>query len=249
MLISAPNSFKPLTIFGAVAASRLSTIIVGCSPFPLSPRKGINVSVPDMKFAINHLTKKTVINSKGFNSKLREKNYALFGIIGPIVAYLFIAVSIVLSPWFSWGSNALSDLGHSGRDVAPLFNFGLLLSGFCIILYAVTCFSKYAKYTSYMLIAAGLALQLVATFDEVYGSLHFLVSVLFFAALGFSSLTYVVEKKSVLAFAALIVGLVSWILYGLDVYSSGIAVPEFISSIAAVAWVMFSAFKIYFGKD
>ena len=99
-----------------------------------------------------------------------------------------------------------------------------------------------------MLVVAGLALQLVATFDEVYGSPHFLVSVLFFAALGFSSLTYIFEKKSILAFAALIIGLVSWILYGLDVYSSGIAVPEFISSMATVTWVMLSAFRIYFGK-
>ena len=181
---------------------------------------------------------------------MNEKYYALLGVLGPLIAYLFIAVAIVLSPWFSWGSNALSDLGHSVDSVvAPVFNFGLLLAGFCITLYSVTCFKNVAKYASYMLIAAGFSLQLVATFDEVYGSLHFLVSVLFFVSLAFASITYFIEKRSVLALTALIIGLASWILYGLKVYSSGIAVPEFISSMATVTWVMLSAIRIYCQKS
>lgn len=181
---------------------------------------------------------------------MKKRNLALLGIIGPFTAIIFIAASIVLFPEFSWASNALSDLGHSTRSsVAPLFNFGLLFSGFCMMLFSVTSFRNHAKYTSYMLVAAGLALQLVATFDEVYGSLHFIVSVLFFAALGFASLTYYIEKKSVLALAALVVGLVSWTSYGLEIYSAGIAVPETISSMATVTWVMLDALKIYKKTD
>ena len=181
---------------------------------------------------------------------MKEQNYALFGILGPLIAIIFIATAIVLSPWFRWGSNALSDLGHSvNSDVAPLFNFGLLLSGFLIIFYSITSFRSHAKYTSYFLMFAGLALQLVATFDEVYGSLHFQVSVLFFVALGFASISYIIEKRSVLAVAALVIGLCSWILYGLEIYSAGIAVPETISSIATVTWVMLSALRIYFTKS
>jgi hypothetical membrane protein len=177
---------------------------------------------------------------------MKEQNFALFGLIGPLTAFCFIIISIVLSPWFSWWSNALSDLGNSvNSDVAPLFNFGLLSSGFFIILYSILCFKNHAKYTSYFLVLAGLSLQLVATFDEVYGSLHFLVSVLFFVMLCFASISYVLEKRSVIAFAALIVGLVSWILYGMGTYSSGIAVPETISSLATSIWVMLSALRIY----
>jgi len=187
---------------------------------------------------------------------LREQNYALFGLVAPLTAIIFIVVSIVLSPWFSWWSNALSDLGRSAAtdvapksEVAPLFNFGLLLSGFLTILYAITSFRNHAKYTSYFLVLVGLALQLVATFDEVYGSLHFQVSVLFFVALGFASISYVIEKRSVLAVAALIIGLCSWILYGMEIYSVGIAVPETISSMASVTWVMLSALRIHFDKS
>jgi hypothetical membrane protein len=181
---------------------------------------------------------------------LRERYYALFGLLAPLTAIIFVVAAIVLSPWFSWGSNALSDLGHSVKsDVAPLFNFGLLLSGFFLIFYSLKSFRTHAKYTSYFLVLVGLALQLVATFDEVYGALHFQVSVLFFAALGLASISYVIEKRSVLAIAALIIGLVSWILYGLEVYSAGIAVPETISSMATASWVVLSALRSFFAKS
>ena len=180
---------------------------------------------------------------------MNERNYAFLGLAAPLIAIFFIAMSIALSPWFNWGTDALSDLGHSGNSaVAPLFNFGLLLSGFLIIVFAVKSFRTYAKYTSYFLTLVGLALQLVATFNEVYKPLHFQVSVLFFVSLGFVSISYFIEKRSSLAVAALIIGAVSWIMYGLEIYSSGIAVPETVSSMATVTWVMLAAFKIYLNK-
>ena len=180
---------------------------------------------------------------------MSDQKYALLGFLGPSIAILFISIAIVLSPWFSWGNNALSDLGHSvDSDVAQLFNFGLLLSGFLTILYSITSFRKHTKYTSYFLAFAGLSLQLVATFDEVYGWLHTQVSVLFFAALAFASIAYIIEKRSTVAAAALALGLSSWIMYGLKIYSTGIAVPETVSAVAVATWVMLSAYKIYFDK-
>ena len=169
--------------------------------------------------------------------------------VGPLVAYFFIGVSIMLSPWFSWWSNALSDLGHSVEsDVASLYNFGLLLAGFFMMIYSITIFRDHTKYTSNCLLVSALMLQLVATFDEVYGSLHFVVSVLFFVLLGFASLVYAVERKSILALAAFVIGLGSWILYSAGMYSAGVAVPETISSVVTVSWVMLSALRIYLGK-
>jgi hypothetical membrane protein len=41
-------------------------------------------------------------------------------------------------------------------------------------------------------------LQLLATFDEVYGPLHVIVSILFFVSLGFASIVYAAEAKSIL---------------------------------------------------
>jgi len=177
---------------------------------------------------------------------LKERYFALFGIVGSSIAMFFITLSILLSPWFNWSQNALSDLGHSiNSDVAALFNFGLLLSGFFIALYSLVSFRKYAKITSYFLVFASLFLQFIAMFDEVYGSLHFVVSVLFFTMLTLSSLSYLLEKKSNLAGLAFCIGLLSWIIYGLNFYSSGIAVPEAVSSVLTSSWVVKSSICLW----
>lgn len=177
---------------------------------------------------------------------MKEKLCALLGVIGPLVAYASIEVSIARSPWFSWENNALSDLGHAIKsEAAPIFNLGLLLAGFLIAIYAVTIFRNHAKYTSLSLMASAFSLQLVATFNEVYVSLHNVVSVLFFISMGITSLGYAIEKRSALAAIAFIIGLGSWILYGVGIYHAGVAVPETISSIAVTPWIIYSTFKIY----
>jgi len=180
---------------------------------------------------------------------MSERTYALFGVVGPLVAYFFIGLSIILSPWFSWSTDALSDLGHSVKsDAASLYNFGLLLAGFLLVIYSMTAFREHAKYTSRCLLVSALMLESVATFDEAYGSLHVVVSTLFFVSLGFSSMIYAVERKSVLVFLAFLIGLGSWILWWAGIYSAGVAVPETISSVVTVLWVVSSAIKIYFEK-
>jgi hypothetical membrane protein len=180
---------------------------------------------------------------------MNQKIGSLLGIIGPAIGYVATAVSIALSPGFSWERNALSDLGHAMRsDVAAIFNLGLLLTGLLILIYAVTVFRKHAPYTSFFLTTVGFSLQLVATYDEVYGLLHAVVSILFFASLGFASLVYAAETKSYLAVAALLIGGASWALYGAKIYSAGVAVPETISSVVAVIWIMYSAVKLYRAK-
>ncbi len=176
-----------------------------------------------------------------------ERKFALFGVIGPLAAYVFGGISISMSPWFDWGSDALSDLGHATRSsVAPIFNFGLLLAGFLIMVYAIVALSKHSKYTSICLTAAAFALQMVSTFDEVYASIHYGVSVLLFASLGVALLVHTVEKKSLLALATFIVGSGSWILYGIKVYRAGVAVPETVSWTAVALWLIVSSLRIYF---
>lgn len=180
---------------------------------------------------------------------MNEKFYALLGIIGPLAAYISIGISIVLSPWFSWERSALSDLGHSVKSsVAPIFNLGLFLAGFLILIYVFTTFHKYAKYTAGGLVVSSFCLQLIAIFDEVYGFLHFAVSVLFFISLGITSLVYAYERKSLFAIIIFIIGFSSWILYGLDLYTLGIAVPETISSVTVMLLLVSSTIKIYFRK-
>ena len=173
-----------------------------------------------------------------------ERGYAVFGLAGPLVAFFFIALSIGLSPRFSWQENALSDLGHATRScVAPWFNFGLLFAGFLVVVYAVTVLAAHARFASYGLLASAVFLQLVAVFDEVYGALHFLMSVLFFISFTLASLVFAVEKRSLVALAAFVIGLCSWAFYFAGLCGGGIAIPETISSAPLVSWVVSSAIR------
>ena len=141
---------------------------------------------------------------------MKTRNYALLGIISPFIAYFFIAISIIQSPWFLWEKNALSDLGHATRSsVSPIFNFGLLLTGILIFTYAILSLRNQAKWTGLCLTTSAFSLQLVGTFDEVYGFLHQVVSVLFFVSIGITSIIYAIEKKSYLGILAFIIGLFS----------------------------------------
>jgi len=178
------------------------------------------------------------------NGKNMERAYALLGIIGPLLAYLFIGISIVSAPWFRWSKNALSDLGHALRPESALyFNFGLAAAGLLIAVYAVKVLMKSAKYTGPCLTASAFALQLVAVFDEIYGHTHFIVSVIFFVLLLLSSLIYAIEKRSILAGLSFIVGFSAWLFYWMKLYSAGIAVPEVISATAAISWIVLSALE------
>jgi hypothetical membrane protein len=182
-------------------------------------------------------------------NRSNKRIYTLSGIAGCLVAYVAIGLSISLSPWFSWHTNALSDLGHSAKsEVAPIFNVGLLLAGFLFTVYAATVLNKHAKYTSFFVAVSAFFLQLIATFDEVYGFLHLIVSVLFFASIGIVSIVYAAENKSFLGLAAFIVSLLSWLLYELGIYRAGIAVPETVSSLVVALLLASSSFKIFSAK-
>lgn len=60
---------------------------------------------------------------------ISRKTSGLCGILGPILALLFIFLSIHLHSWFSWPDNALSDLGALETSHNWIFNLGLVLSG------------------------------------------------------------------------------------------------------------------------
>ncbi|MEJ2242485.1 MAG: DUF998 domain-containing protein [Candidatus Bathyarchaeota archaeon] len=180
---------------------------------------------------------------------MEDRVYALFGIFGSLLLYISIVISLILSTWFSWENNALSDLGHAvTSDAAAIFNMGLLLSGFLLMIYSVTVFIKHAKYSSYCLLISTFFVQLVATFNETYGQIHFAVVVPHFIMLSLTSIVYTVERKSTFAFTTFLIVMFSWLIYTLDIFNVGIAVPETISKLV-VLWIMYSAIKIYRRKE
>ena len=180
---------------------------------------------------------------------MHERVYALFGVFGPLLVYISIFLSLVLSPWFNWESNMLSDLGDAvNSDAAPIFNIGLLLAGFFMMIYALTVFKKQAKYSSYCLLVSAFFVQVLAAFNEAYGSLHYAVAVPHFLMLSLTSVVYTVEKRSAVALITFSVVMFSWLLYTLNVFDIGIAVPETVSKLV-VAWIMYSAIRLFFDKE
>jgi hypothetical membrane protein len=177
---------------------------------------------------------------------MNARNPALLGILAPLLAYSFIAVAIFLSPWFRWQSNALSDLGHATRSsVASIFNFGLLLTGLLISLYAFLSLRTHAKWTGVSLAFTGFSLQTIGAFDEVYVFLHYVVSVVFFVSIGVTSIVYAAEKKSYLGLVGFAVVVLSWGLFFIRVYDAGVAVPEIISTLGVLPWVAMTAIRTY----
>jgi hypothetical membrane protein len=155
---------------------------------------------------------------------------------------------LILSPWFNWQNNMLSDLGHAGTsNAAPIFNFGMLLAGFLMMIYALTIFKKHAKYSSFCLLASTFLVQLLAAFNEVYGSLHYAAAVPHFVMLSVTTIVYSVEKRSAVAFSTFIIVMFSWLLFALNLFNIGIAVPETVSKLV-LAWIMYSAINIYLDK-
>ncbi len=182
-------------------------------------------------------------------SEVNEKFYALFGLLGPLAVYASIGVSLTLSPSFSWESNTLSDLGHSvNSEVASIFNLGLLLAGFFLMIYSLTVLKNHARYSSIFLLVSAFLVQLLAVFNEVYGGLHYILAFPHFVMLSITTIVYTIEKRSTVAFVTFLIVMFSWLFYALNIFETGIAVPETVSKLI-VFWIMVSAIRIYFGKD
>jgi len=180
---------------------------------------------------------------------MEERVYALFGVFGPLLVYVSITLSLIFSPWFNWETNALSDMGYSVTGSAALiFNLGLLLAGFLLLLYSLTAFKKHAKYSSYCLLVSSFFVQLIAVFNETYGQIHYAVAIPHFLMLSLTSIVYSIEKRSAFALLTFLIVLFSWLIYALNVLNIGIAVPEIISKFV-VAWIIFSAIQIFRGKE
>lgn len=200
----------------------------------------------------------------------------LCGIIGPLIAITGIAIAILISPWFNWFTNALSDLGHPWmlggsngvpgyNPAAPIFNSALIITGLLTLVLTVWLIRyEYFERSTLGVIAAILLttsqffLIGIGIFHEGYGQLHFIVSVGFFSTLILAGMLFgirlMLEKETriygVFTFALAFISLLVWVLYsfGLTTFS-GVAIPEIISAIAAMIWVYPLCIRIILQKD
>lgn len=112
------------------------------------------------------------------------------GIVGVVVSYSLIALALASSSsWFNWYNNALSDLGNTASirslNSAPLFNSGLVLGGALVFVFSVLLARAAQLSWKYMtwcvpLALASADLSLIGVFNESYGMVHLVLSVIFF---------------------------------------------------------------------
>ncbi|MEM2089281.1 MAG: DUF998 domain-containing protein [Thermoproteota archaeon] len=187
-------------------------------------------------------------NIGGLGIEYLMEHYRILGVLGAVIAYPFIAISIVLTPWFNFYSNALSDLGNIARNapVAYVFNFGLILSGFLVALFALLTSLKHRswKYLSWsvLLIVAGIDLALIGVFSEDAGRLHGLVSIVFFILIIIVMLAYSfcswVLGTPVAGVFALVFSIASATVWTVEWGWDGVAIQETVTSLMTAIWLV-----------
>jgi len=194
------------------------------------------------------------INRKCIVMDLRSKAWfrvaGLCGIITPIVAFTCILLAIGYSPQFSWTENALSDLGVQGGLTAPLFNYGLIISGVMSLIFATGIFALLHKKLvgevgSFSFILATLALIAIGVFPETAKPMHYYASVSFFVLIPITMLILMwalaqIGKVKTALYTLLVatVAAVPWVIQFVAHYVSDAAIPETISALSASAWAI-----------
>ncbi len=172
------------------------------------------------------------------------------GILSPIVAFTFIALAIATHPWFSFNSNALSDLGALHTENNWIFNTGLIGGGALALLFSVGIQGKgrsRVENTGYLaFLVASFFMLLIGLFPEDT-SPHWYVSVLFYLISAFAMLitgiAYILsERKKEGAFSIILLAIALSLSLGFD--WKGIAVPETIGAIAIALWLYMLIFRI-----
>jgi len=177
------------------------------------------------------------------------------GIIFPIIAYGAIFVAIANAPWFSWYENALSDLG-AYEKTELIFNGGLILAGLVYLIYSLGLFSyltrPLGKIGALILMFDAISLLLVGAFPETVGTLHGVSAVLYFILFPIAYLllgTHFIRNENnpnfgVLGYICSVVGLGIWFLPWKTLGVSGIAIPEFLASLANTIYIVVISLKL-----
>jgi len=172
------------------------------------------------------------------------------GIVTPVVTLTFVISAIASYPQFSWVENALSDLGVKPGLTAPLFNYGLVVSGFLALVFALGLFIFFrrrilGRIGVPIFILAALAFVAIGVFPENVSPRHYYVSVAFFVFFPVSMLVlaanfFVMDevKMGIFTLLVAIAAIVPWVLYFSIRFVPGVAIPEAVSALSASVWAI-----------
>ncbi len=192
-------------------------------------------------------------------SKERKHSFAkiagVSGIFGTILTMIMILSATILSSWFRWDTNALSELGVG--EQAALFNSAVFLGGVLSVFFVLGFWHYFDKERRIRagiisVLLGSLFLAFVGIFTIDYLSLHGMVAFGYFVLvplgmlqIGFGTNESAIKKLSIgCGLSALLSILVlPTIVFGLSL-KIGFAVPEEAEALSIAVWTLFMGAKL-----
>ncbi len=189
----------------------------------------------------------------------RNSPIVLTGIIGAVIAIALVFVNILISPWFSWSSSALSDLGV--HKYGFIFNSALIFEAVMnTIFMAYLIVNHSPKKSSVAIIIASIFLGLVGVFNEHFGIVHFILAAgyFFLFPLAIFPFSYLLRKDhsgffysstiiGIFSLAIIIVGLIEDL--GIISFRGiGFGVFEMGEALLLAIWASYLSVATYVGK-
>jgi len=184
----------------------------------------------------------------------------LSGILGSVLPLIMVLAATVLSSWFRWDTNALSEMGVG--EEAVLFNTAVLLGGILNFLFALGVQqyfigAKVVKTGVVSIMVSSVCLALVGIFTIEYNLIHgvfalgyFVLAPVGFVMIGLGTKESAIKKFSVVCgLIALLAILVLPIIILFLSFKVGFAVPELIESLIISAWTIFMSSKLVFHRN
>ncbi len=140
---------------------------------------------------------------------MNPRTAGLFGVAGPLIIFVFVSVSILNSPWFSFAGNWLSDLGVNETS-ALIFNSGLVIGGLLILLFSLEFRKK--NLAGYLLIPCSIFLIGLGIFTSAFKPVHANLSALFFFSVLFLMMASVLFSQGKARYISLLSVIISLVL-------------------------------------
>ncbi|MCD6502978.1 MAG: DUF998 domain-containing protein [Euryarchaeota archaeon] len=189
------------------------------------------------------------------NNLRKYFRFSLYTILLSIVIiYTSIAIAIFINDWFSWRSNALSDLGNPNAKSPMVFNLGLIIGGILAmpfpILLSLEFKSLITRIGAYLMTLGLVFLIMIGVFPEGK-SLHNPVSWAFFLTMFIAILVMgfglIFEDRISEGFFGISLSVASFFLAIGNHYWS-IAVREIIGALSMTIWVLYWDYKTLLRK-
>jgi hypothetical membrane protein len=172
-----------------------------------------------------------------------ERNYLFswIALIWPWITIFLIILNILISPWFSWYKNALSDLGV--HQYGFIFNSAIftegIINGFYFFFYGKNSRQRF------LIIIGSFSLSLVGVFNENFHLLHLIFALIYFILMPIYIILNSGYTENLNKFFNIIIGTASLFVIIVGILSSfrliprilGLGVYEMLEAVLISMWI------------